>query len=185
MDTWVWILIAIVAIAVVTVAAWISMRKRRTARLKEQFGPEYDRTVQGTDDRAAAESELISRQQRLEVVDIRPVTGEVRERYAEEWRAVQARFVDEPADALDDADQLVMKLLRERGYPMDSFEQRQADISVDHPVVVENYRKAHAISLETANGGTNTEQMRQGMVHYRTLFEDLLEMHRTGLEEER
>ncbi len=98
---------------------------------------------------------------------------------------MQARFVDQPVEALQDADMLVMKLMRERGYPMDSFEQRQADISVDHPVVVENYRKAHAISQETVTGGTNTEQMRQGMVHYRTLFEDLLEMHRTSEGERR
>jgi hypothetical protein len=185
MDALVWILIAVVLVVAIVVAAWISMRNRRTARLQERFGPEYDRTVKRTDDRGAAESELMSREHRRDVLNIRPVTGEVRERYAEEWRAVQARFVDEPADALQDADQLVMKLMRERGYPMDSFEQRQADISVDHPVVVENYRKAHGISIETGKGGTNTEQMRQGMVHYRTLFEDLLEMHRTGREDDR
>jgi hypothetical protein len=185
MDAWVWILIAVVLIAVIAAAAWMATRRRRTERLQERFGPEYDRTVKRTDDRASAESELMSREQRRDALDIRPVSGEVRERYAEEWRSVQTRFVDEPDEALQEADQLVMRLMRERGYPMDSFEPRQADISVDHPVVVETKRTAHTITLETAKGGTNTEQMRQGMVHYRTLFEDLLEMHRSDREGER
>jgi hypothetical protein len=185
MDTWFWVLVAVVVIAVIAVAARIAMRNRRTERLRERFGPEYDRTMKRADDRVTAESELLSREQRRDTLDIRPVPAEVRERFAEEWRGVQARFVDEPEEALQEADQLVMRLMRERGYPMDSFEQRQADVSVDHPVVVENYRKAHAISLDTVKGGTDTEQMRRGMIHYRTLFEELLEMHRSVRDDER
>src|SRR5207249_3861327 len=114
------------------------------------------------------------RARRRDELDIRPVNSAARDRYLEEWRVVQARFVDAPAEAVRDADGLVGRVMGDMGYPMGDFEQRQADVSVDHPVVVENYRAAHAISVRNDGGSASTEDLRQAMVHYRALFEDLL-----------
>jgi hypothetical protein len=174
MPAWVWIVIAIVLIAAIAVAVWTVMRRRRTESLRQQFGPEYDRTVEGTD-RREAESELEQRRRRREELDIRPLAPGARTRYADEWRSVQARFVDEPAAAVGQADMLVTQVMRERGYPMDDFDQRAADVSVDHPEVVGDYRAAHDISTRSASGDAPTEDLRQAMVHYRALFEQLLE----------
>ena len=173
MDAWVWIVIAIVVIAVIA-AIWLAARRRRTTMLREQFGPEYDRTVGLTDDRREAEGALAARRERRARLDIRPLSPSARDRYADAWRDVQAGFVDEPAASLVEADRLVLVVMRERGYPMDDFDQRVADISVDHPDVVEHYRVAHTISLDAADDRVTTEDMRQGIVHYRALFEDLL-----------
>jgi hypothetical protein len=173
MDTWVWIVIAAAAVAfVVLLAMWVAARKRRRAHLQEGFGPEYDRTVEEAGSKRKAESELADREKRRGELDIRPLAPGTRDRFADRWSTVQERFVDDPSGALNDAHVLVIEVMRERGYPTDDFEQRAADVSVDHPHVVENYRAAYAISeRDTAD----TEEQRQGMKHYRALFDELLE----------
>jgi hypothetical protein len=189
MDAWVWIVIAVIVVAVVAWAAMQASRRRRTESLRSQFGDEYERTVQGADSPREAESELEERRRRREMLEIRPLPPGARVRYAEDWRAVQARFVDDPAGALGSADALVTQVMRDRGYPMDEFEQRAADISVDHPRTVEDYRSAHAISTRIGDrdgdGDADTEDMRQAMVHYRSLFDELLEEDETGRDDTR
>ncbi len=175
MPAWAWIVIAVVVIAAIALAVWAAMRKRRTESLRQQFGSEYDRTVEETGAARDAESELERRRRRREELDIRPLAPGARQRYADDWRSVQARFVDDPSGAVAQADTLVTQVMRERGYPMDDFDQRAADVSVDHPGVVGDYRAAHDISTRSANGDADTEDLRQAMVHYRALFEDLLE----------
>ena len=179
MDAWVWVVI-VVAVVVIGLAAYMMASRRRTGALRERFGPEYDKTVDESGGRRAAESELKDRVERREELDIRPLAPAAADRYAGEWRDVQARFVDSPGTAVGEADRLVIAVLRERGYPVDDFEQRAADISVDHADVVENYRAAHGISLANDQGRASTEDLRQAMVHYRTLFERLLERQFAG-----
>jgi hypothetical protein len=176
-DTWAWILIIVAAVVVVAIIAWSVARNRRTKGLRDQFGPEYDRTMEQTDSRREAEAELAGRRERREELDIRPLTPAARDRYASTWATVQSRFVDEPVTSLREADRVVADLMRERGYPMDDFEQRAADVSVDHPNVVAHYRAAHEISSKS---DSSTEDMRQGMIHYRALFEELLEVDRAS-----
>jgi hypothetical protein len=175
MDPVVWIIIAAVAVLVTGAIVWFAINKRRTQQLREQFGPEYDRTLEGYDDRREAESELQARRARRENLDIRPLDPASRRRYATQWKDVQSRFVDEPAAALTQANGLVLMVMRERGYPTEDFDQRAADVSVDHPQVVENYRAANAISARVGSDQASTEDMRQGLVHYRALFAELLD----------
>jgi hypothetical protein len=176
MEPEVWIVIAIVALIVIGVAAYFLWANRRTERLKEEFGPEYDRMLDENEDRRVVESELEARRSRREELDIRPLDPASRQRYSSQWKDVQARFVDEPAAAVAQADSLVLTVMRERGYPMDDFEQRAADISVDHPNVVENYRSAHGVFERVGDrDGASTEEMRQAFVHYRALFAELLD----------
>jgi hypothetical protein len=175
MDTTTGIVLVIALVVVVGVVAWLVMQRRRTEELRKRFGPEYDRTVSEQGDLRRAESELEARKQRVERLDIRPLSPEEHERFAEAWQSAQALFVDEPATAIKEADRLVAEVMRDRGYPVGDFEQRVADISVDHPNVVTNYRAAHAIALANERGEANTEDLRKAMIHYRGLFEDLLE----------
>ena len=172
MDTWVWIVIVAAAVVVLLAIWWMASRKRRTSHLREGFGPEYDRTVDEAGSRRKAESELSDREKRREELDIKPLAPGTRDRFAGRWSTVQERFVDNPGAALRDAHTLVVEVMQERGYPTDDFEQRAADVSVDHPDVVENYRSAHAI---TQRGDADTEDQRQALVHYRALFDELLE----------
>lgn len=174
MPDWGWIVIGVLAITVVAVTAWALWSKRRTERLQETFGPEYQRTVGEADDRRRAESELEERRERRERLEIRPLTTEERDRYRLAWRDVQAAFVDRPENSVREADRLITDVMRERGYPMEDFERRAGDVSVDHPQVVDDYRAAHAISARTEDGETSTEDLRQAMVHYRSLFDALL-----------
>jgi hypothetical protein len=174
MDTWVWIVIVVAVLVVLALIAMSVMRKRRSTQLREGFGPEYDRTVEESGSRRRAEAELAEREKRREQLDIRPLTQAARDRYMDRWRDTQARFVDDPGSAVGDADTLVQEVMRERGYPTEDFEQRAADISVDHPQVVENYRAAHGTSLAHERGEASTEDLRQSLVHYRLLFEELL-----------
>jgi len=174
MPWWVWVLIGIGILVVLGLAAWGAYRKRRSERLRETFGPEYDRTVRVTGDRRGAESDLESRRRRREELDIRPLDPTARARYAESWRDAQARFVDSPRDSVRDADRLVIVVMRERGYPIDDFDTRAADLSVDYPNVVQNYRSARDISQANDRGEASTEDLRQAMVHYRSLFQELL-----------
>jgi hypothetical protein len=180
MDPVVWIVIAVVAVLVIGALVWFAMRNRRTEQLREQFGPEYERTLAQAGDRRDAESELAERRARREDLEIRPLDPASRRRYAEQWRDVQTRFVDEPAAALTQANGLVLMVMRERGYPTEDFEQRAADVSVDHPQVVENYRAANAISERVGSDQASTEDMRRGLVYYRSLFAELLDERGEG-----
>jgi FtsZ-interacting cell division protein ZipA len=171
------LLVAILIAVVLLVAlAFFASRRRRTRRLQDRFGPEYDRTVEQAGSRRAAESELEERTQRRERLDILPLDPAARDRYLAAWHQTQARFVDEPAAATRQADELIKAVMRERGYPIDDFEQRAADISVDHPQVVDDYRAADAIAARNDRSEASTEDLRQALVHYRSLFEDLLEV---------
>jgi hypothetical protein len=173
--TLVWILIAAAAVVLVAVVAWRSMKQRRTKQLKSQFGPEYDRTVESTDSKRKAESELAARKERREQIQVRSLTRSARERYAAQWQSVQAQFVDSPDAAVASADQLIQSVMADRGYPVEDFETRAADISVDHPQVVENYRRGHRLAENSADGKGSTEDLRQAMRHYRALFDELVE----------
>jgi len=175
MPGWAWALVAVAALLVVALVVWRALRAGRTRRLQERFGPEYDRTVERADDRREAESELAARTKRREELEIRPLTMAAMVRYREQWQQVQADFVDSPSTAVTAADALVTEVMRERGYPMDDFEQRAADVSVDHPEVFESYRQGHRLAQRSANGDASTEDLRQALQHYRRLFDDLLE----------
>jgi hypothetical protein len=170
MPGWAWVLVAVAAVIIVALVVWQALKTRRTRTLQDRFGPEYDRTLERADGKREAEADLSARVERRNELDIRPLTSAARERYLEEWTAVQARFVDGPRLAVQEADALIQRVMRERGYPVDDFEQRAADISVDHPTVVENYRAGHGLA-----GSDDTEEQRQAMVHYRSLFDELVE----------
>lgn len=176
MPAWVWVVIAVAVLAVVGMIVWLAVGRRRTTRLREQFGPEYDRTVDSADTRRDAESELQAREERRRRLEIRPLSTEARSRYVENWQVVQAQFVDDPRSAVASADVLIQSVMTERGYPVEDFEQRSADVSVDHPEVVDNYREGHRLAQASADGGDSTEDLRQAMQHYRALFDDLLEV---------
>jgi hypothetical protein len=178
MPVWGWILIAAIVVAaavVVVIVARSRSNQRRTEGLKQRFGPEYERTVAQAGDQIAAEKELAARERKRDKLDIAPLSAESFAKYEKSWRAVQTAFVDDPTSAVGDADRLITLVMSERGYPVDDFEQRADDISVDHPTVVENYRAAHDIHLAQESGGVDTETQRQAFVHYRALFEKLLE----------
>lgn len=180
------VIVAIVLIALV-VGALLLARRRRSHQLQKGFGPEYDRAVEERGgDRREAEAELRERRNRRDQFDIRELDPAARDRYAERWRAAQRRFVDQPAPAVGEADALVMEVMRDRGYPVaGEFEQRAADLSVDHGHVVEHYRAAHEISGRATGGNASTEDLRQAMVHYRTLFEDLIDAREPARMEQR
>jgi hypothetical protein len=169
------LIVAFVVVLALVAATVLSLRKRRTERLRTQFGDaEYARAIEKDGSRRHAEATLEGRAQRVEGFHLRPLEAADRARFVESWRAVQARFVDGPADAVTEADQLLSNVMSTRGYPVSDFEQRSADISVDHPLVLANYRTAHEIALKQTRGQANTEELRQAMVHYRTLFEELI-----------
>ena len=174
MDTGLLVAILVVLILLALLAIFAG-RQRRSRKLQDTFGPEYDRTVEEAGDRRAAETELQERTERRAGFDIVPLEPEARARYIEAWRNTQAQFVDEPVEATREADRLITSVMRDRGYPVDDFEQRAADISVDHPQVVDDYRAAHAIAAANDRSEASTEDLRQALVHYRSLFEELLE----------
>jgi hypothetical protein len=169
------IVIGILVALAVVVVAFVLMQKRRSDELRGKFGPEYERLVHQHGDARHAEKELSTRVERVSQLHIKPLPPEHRDRFAEEWRSDQARFVDDPKGAVAEADRLVADLMMARGYPVGDFEQRAADVSVDHPHVVQNYRIAHDIAVRQQRGEASTEDLRKAMVHYRALFEDLLE----------
>jgi len=169
------IVIAVVVMVVAGIAIWLFMRKRRTERLRTQFGgAEYTRAVKEGGSRRHAEAGLDKRTDRVESLHIRPLGPGDRARFVESWRRVQARFVDGPGGAVTEADQLLGDVMSTRGYPVSDFEQRAADISVNYPLVLENYRSAHEIAIRQTRGQASTEELRQAMIHYRTLFEELV-----------
>ena len=174
MNTTAIIVIVIVALVVIGAALTIS-RKRQGERLRQQFGPEYDHQVQEEGgSRAKAESALLAREKRVKALDIRPLPPAERKAFVDDWQQVQARFVDDPERSIALADALVAEVMKARGYPVDDFEQRAADISVEHPQVVQNYRAAHEIALREARGQADTEDLRAALLGYRSLFEELL-----------
>ena len=176
MDNTTLIVVVAVAVLVVLAVVWMVTQQRRRAHLKDRFGPEYDQALRQHQDPRAAERELLDRERRVARLDITPLTRDDATRFSEAWRTIQSRFVDDPKGAVVDADRLVDEVMRTRGYPLGDFEQRAADISVDHPRVVNNYRSARVIAGRNTRGETNTEELRQALVHYRELFADLLEI---------
>lgn len=178
---------AVIAIVVVVIVAVIGIAllvvNQRSKRLRERFGPEYTRTLEETGSRVRAEAKLQKLQNRVEHYQITPLSSETRARFVADWHKIQSRFVDDPRGALTEADRLIQEIMATRGYPVVEFEQRAADISVDHPLVVEQYRSGHEISLRHAQGRASTEDMRQAMIHYRALFGELAdepELNRTA-----
>jgi hypothetical protein len=174
------IVLLIAALTVIAVCAWYLMRELRSKRLRSRFGPEYDEVLRRYGDRPRAEDALAGREKRMEKIHIRSLSHDEHDRFAEQWHIVQARFVDDPPGSIHDADQLVSEVMRARGYPMSDFDRRADDLSVDHPLVVQNYRLAHEIAESHDKGQASTEDLRQAMVYYRDLFDDLLEVHFTG-----
>jgi hypothetical protein len=174
-QTWI-ILTGIVVLVVIALAAWIIYRKKQSHRLQEHFGPEYSRSVDKLGSRSKAESDLKAREKRVEHLTLVPLAPSDAARFSETWKDLQGRFVDNPKAAVVQADQLVRELMLKRGYPMGDFERRAADISVDHPEVVAHYRAAQAIVVREGRGEADTEELRKAVVHYRALFDELLEV---------
>lgn len=183
------VVVLVIVIAVIAIAAAIIItRRRRSEHLRTHFGPEYDRTVRMQGNPAKAEAVLLEREQRVKKFSLRPLPSADRERYAAEWASVQRRFVDDPSTAVTQADRLVTTVMAARGYPMTDAEQREADISVTYPNLVQNYRSARELTQRHAAGESSTEDLRQAMVHFRSLFDELLETpttQRAGVTHER
>jgi hypothetical protein len=180
MDVRILIPIAVIVGILVAVMVAFTMRRRSSDQIKQRFGPEYDRTViQEQGDARSAEAELVKREKRMEAFPLRALSPIDREGYAMEWATVQRRFIDDPSAAVGTADRLVGRVMIDRSYPMADFEQRAADISVSYPTVVQNYRAAHSIVMRHIDGQATTEELRQAMIHYRILFDELL---RQGVE---
>lgn len=169
------LIVAIAAVAAIVLlgAGWMLLSQRRTNKLKERYGPEYE-YMQSVEGRREAEKDLVAREKRVAKFEIKELGREERRGYLNDWQMVQAKFVDDPASAMLEADILVQKVMFARGYPLSDFEQQAADISVDHPEVVRNYRAAHDLSERSRRGQAGTEDLRQGLLHYRALFDDLL-----------
>jgi hypothetical protein len=169
------VIVLIVALAVLAAgAAWFWTARQRSARLQTRFGPEYERTVARSGGQGQAEKTLQAREERVEKLHIQPLSSPDRTRFADAWRSAQAQFVDDPPGAIREADRLVGEAMQARGYPTSTFEQRAADVSVDHPQVVSNYRAAHTIAGRQERGEASTDELRQAMLHYRELFDELL-----------
>ena len=175
LETWMWIAIAAgAAVVVLALITWGMLSKRRSDRLKDRYGEEYERVLT-TDGRKQGEAKLREREKKVESLNIRPLTAVEAQRFAGLWTETQTRFVDQPGGALADADRLVGDVMVARGYPVEDFEARAADVSVDHPNLVDHYRTAHSVAERHAMGNATTEEMRQAMIHYRALFSELLE----------
>jgi LPXTG-motif cell wall-anchored protein len=174
-QTWI-ILVGVVVLALIAFAAWFFYKKKQSQRLQQRFGPEYGRTVDELGTQTKAESELKAREKRVERLNIVPLAPSEAARFSQAWKVLQGRFVDNPKGVVVQADKLVRELMQKRGYPMGDFERRAADISVDHPAVVDHYRAAQAIAVRDERGEADTEELRKAVVHYRTLFDELLEV---------
>jgi len=174
MTTLMWVAVVVVAVVAVAAVAYVVMQQQRRSRLRERFGPEYERMMAEHESKKDVEQELLAREQRHAELDIRPLPEESRQTYAQRWTEVQERFVDAPGFAVTEADQLVAAVMAERGYPTENFEQRLSDLSVGHAATLDHYRTAHEISGRAARKEASTEELRQAMVHYRALFEELL-----------
>ena len=182
LDPKVIVLAAVVVILIIAGAVWLYVRQRRstTADLRQKFGPEYDRAVLAHGSERKAESNLTEREKRVEKLKIRDLDPIEHERFSRQWKSVQSHFVDSPKGAVAEADDLVSSVMKARGYPISDFDQRSADISVDHPRLVENYRSAHDIALRVGKDEATTEDLRTAMIHYRSLFEELVQVPMTA-----
>jgi hypothetical protein len=175
MDTWIWIVIAaVVVIAVIFIVAAAMASRRRRTHLQERFGPEYDRTVESADRRRQAERELREREARHDSLELRPLAPAARERYQERWTSLQTEFVDHPQVAVAEADSLITGVMHDRGYPTENFDQNAELLSVEHGNVIDHYRKGHTLYLKTVEGSASTEDLRQAVVAYRSLFDELI-----------
>jgi hypothetical protein len=172
-DKWV-VLLVVAAVIVLAVVAWVAMQRRRRAQLQDRFGPEYDRAVEDADRRRDAERELQDRARRRDELDIRELSPAARARYTEEWRRVQEHFVDDPALATNEADTLIATVMRDRGYPVDDFDTRAEMVSTDSPELVRHYRRAHEVWQRHQHGDATTEDLRNAMVRYRSVFDELV-----------
>ncbi len=179
MNTLVAVVVAVIVV-ILLLLLWSMGQRRRSEQLRERFGPEYEHAVEETGDKRRAEAELAARAKRVRSLDIHPLNVEQRHRFALSWRNVQASFVDNPTGAVQEADRLVAEVMKTRGYPVGDFEQRAADISVDHPQIVQNYRAAHDIAMRNSQGKASTEDLRKALVYYRNLFDELLATETSG-----
>ena len=167
-------MIVIAAVVVAAIILWTALRRRRTNTLRDRFGDEYDRTVEAQGKRAKAEAMLEEREERVAKLDIRPLTPQERGDFSREWREVKAVFVDSPVEAVHHADRLLGTIMKTRGYPMADFERRYEDLTVDHGEVARHYRDGHEIALRHERGQASTEELRQAMIHFEALFDDLV-----------
>jgi hypothetical protein len=179
MDTWVWVVVVVAVIVVLLAAIAFVARGRGSRQLKKRFGPEYDRVAADAPTKREAEDELRAREERHGEFDIRPLDPAARDDYRRQWEDVQARFVDDPGGAVGEADSLIQKVMRDRGYPVEDFDTRAADLSVEHAEVVENYRAGHGIATAHTRGKAGTEELRQAVRHYRALFDELVDARDT------
>ena len=167
-------IVSVIAVVAIAVAAWAVLRTRNTSRLRSKFGPEYDHLLQSEGDRSRAEAELAHREKRVKKLNIRPLARQERDRFLHAWRKQQSEFVDDPRGAVSEADSLLTEVMTLRGYPTADFETQAADVSVDHATVVNSYREAHRIAERSRSGQATTEDLRQAMIYYRALFEELV-----------
>ena len=175
MPVWGWVLVVIGIVVILAIVAFIVMTRRRTAVLREQFGPEYERTVETAGERRGAENELMERRERRQQFNITPLAPAARERYQEDWRMIQSQFVDDPASAVSSADRMIQSVMRERGYPVEDFDQRADDLSVDYPDVVQNYREGRLLARAGRDMDKgSTEDLRRAFRYYRALFDELV-----------
>jgi hypothetical protein len=172
----IWVAVIVVVVVVIALTTWLIMRKRKTAALRQKFGSEYNRAVLVHGSERKAEAKLADREKRVEKLTIRDLDSYELARFAKQWENVQARFVDSPKGAVMEADDLVTSLMKTRGYPVADFDQRAADISVDHPKVVENYRSAHETTMRVGKSEATTDELRAAMIHYRALYEELMQV---------
>lgn len=176
-ETLIWVVVVVVAVVAIAAVGYVGWQQQRRTRLRRRFGPEYDRLISESDSRHQAEQELAAREQRVSELDIRPLPERSRQGYVQRWAEVQERFVDAPGFAVTEADQLVTAVMAERGYPTEDFDDRLSTLSVGHGDTLGHYRDAHAISARAAREEASTEDLRQAMVHYRALFQELLDGH--------
>jgi len=168
------VIIALLIVVVLALVGFLFFQRQRSQQLQSRFGPEYDRAIKSTGDKSKAEAELLEREKRVKSLAIRPIAPADRERFVGSWQNVQAEFVDNPEASISHADSLLAEVMSTRGYPVSDFEQMSADVSVDHPGVIQNYRAGHDIAVRQKRGEASTEDLRQAMIHYRSLFEELV-----------
>ena len=175
MEAWQWAVVVLVVVVVLALVLWLVLRQRRQAKMRQRFGPEYDRAIEQHGSRRTAEADLSDRARRHERLELQPLSPEARGRYQDQWRGIQSRFVDEPEAAIIEADSLLDRVMRDRGYPVEDFDEKADLVSVDHPGVVENYRAARAVRERNTRNLASTEDLRDALLRYRSLFDEMLE----------
>jgi hypothetical protein len=172
--TYIIIIVVVVLVVLGVILALVFSPKKRSQQFQNKFGPEYDRVVKNAGSEKKAQAELNQRQKHVDTMNIRPLSVSERERYQAEWTAIQAKFVDQPGQATVEADHLIMEVMKVRAYPVSDFDQRAADVSVNYPTLVSNYRAAREIAIKNEQHSANTEELRQALIYYRSLFDELL-----------